>query len=148
VGITRRGCDRREVRPRLGVGRSRRAGGPADRRRVHLDAADALRIRGPRPGGPLLRGYLRRRPQVRPRLDPSQRPTGVRRLPPHPERRPPWHGPVRPPPERGTNLRDDPLRGRGAAMVRAAPNTPEPIAGRLYRDARGVAGWAPAVTSS
>ena len=43
-----RGRDRGEVRPRVGVRRSRRAGGPADRRRLHVDAADALRIRGPR----------------------------------------------------------------------------------------------------
>ena len=54
--------------------------GPADRRRLHVDAADALRIRGPRRRGPLLRRHLRRGPQVRPRADAGQRPAGVRRL--------------------------------------------------------------------
>ena len=45
--LARRGRDRGHVRPRVGVGRSRRAGGPADRRRLHRDASGALRIRGP-----------------------------------------------------------------------------------------------------
>jgi RNA polymerase sigma-70 factor (TIGR02960 family) len=49
------GCDRGQVRQRLGVRRSRRAGGPSDGRRLHLDATDNLRIRGPRRRGPLLR---------------------------------------------------------------------------------------------
>ena len=87
--LTRRGRDRGEVRPRVGVRRSRRAGGPADRRRLHLDAADAVRIRGPRRRGPLLRQPLRRGPQVRPRADASQRSAGVRRLPARPDRHPP-----------------------------------------------------------
>ena len=39
--LTLRGCDRGEVRQRVRVRRSRRAGGPADRRRLHVDAADA-----------------------------------------------------------------------------------------------------------
>ena len=82
--LTRRGRDRGEVRPRLGVRRHRRAGGPADRRRLHVDAADAVRVRGPRRRGPLLRQHLRRGPQVRPRPDPSQRSAGVRRLPARP----------------------------------------------------------------
>ena len=41
----RRGNDRREVRPHVGIGRSRRAGGTADRRRLHVDATHALRVR-------------------------------------------------------------------------------------------------------
>ena len=45
--LTRRGRDRGQVRPRVGVGRPRRAGGPADRRRLHRYASGALRIRGP-----------------------------------------------------------------------------------------------------
>ena len=40
-----------EVRQRLRVRRSRRARGPADRRRLHVDAADAARVRGPRGRG-------------------------------------------------------------------------------------------------
>jgi RNA polymerase sigma factor (sigma-70 family) len=83
--LTRRGCDRGEVRPRLRVRRSRRAGGPADRRRLHVDAADALRIRGPGRRGPLLRQPVRRGPEVRPRADASQRPAGVRGLPARPD---------------------------------------------------------------
>ena len=46
-GLAGRGRDRGQVRPRVGVGRPRRAGGPADRRRLHRDAAGALRIPGP-----------------------------------------------------------------------------------------------------
>ncbi|HEX7428400.1 MAG TPA: sigma factor-like helix-turn-helix DNA-binding protein [Mycobacterium sp.] len=42
--LTLRGCDRGEVRQCVGVGRSRRTGRPPDRRRVHLDAADAVRV--------------------------------------------------------------------------------------------------------
>jgi RNA polymerase sigma-70 factor (ECF subfamily) len=45
--LTPRGRDRGQARPRVGVGRPRRAGGPADRRRLHRDAAGAVRIRGP-----------------------------------------------------------------------------------------------------
>ena len=45
--LARRGRDRGHVRPRVGVGRSRRAGGPADRRRFHRYASGAIRIRGP-----------------------------------------------------------------------------------------------------
>ncbi len=71
-------CDRGEVRQRVGVRRSRRAGGPPDRRRLHVDAADALRIRGPRRRGPLLCQHLRLGPEVRPRADASQRSAGVR----------------------------------------------------------------------
>ena len=44
--LTIRGRDRGEVRPRLRVRRSRRARCPPDGRRLHLDAADALRIQG------------------------------------------------------------------------------------------------------
>ena len=77
----RRGRDRREVRPRVRGRRRRRAGRPADRRRLHLDAADAVRVRGPGPRRPLLRQHLRRGPEVRPRADARQRSAGVRRLP-------------------------------------------------------------------
>ena len=45
--LARRGRDRGQVRPRVGVGRPRRAGGPADRRRLHRYASGAIRIRGP-----------------------------------------------------------------------------------------------------
>ena len=76
-----RGCDRGEVHQRLGVHRSRRACGPADRRRVRLDAAVALRVRGPGRRGPLLRQHLRPAPHVRPRAGTGQRPAGVRNLP-------------------------------------------------------------------
>ena len=44
VNSALRGCDRGEVRQSVGVGRSRRTGRPPDRRRVHLDAADAVRV--------------------------------------------------------------------------------------------------------
>ena len=66
---------------RLAIRRRRRAGRPADRRRVRVDAADAVRVRGPRRRWPLLRQHLRRRPTVRPGADPRQWPAGVRRLP-------------------------------------------------------------------
>ena len=79
--LTHRGCARGEVRPRMGVGRSGRAGGPADPRRLHLDAAHAFRIPGPRRRCPILRQPVRRGPPVRPRADASQRPAGVRGLP-------------------------------------------------------------------
>src|SRR5881394_2456231 len=45
--LARRGLDRRHVRQGVGVRRSRRAGRPADRRRLHRHAAGALRLRGP-----------------------------------------------------------------------------------------------------
>ncbi len=60
--LARRGRDRGEVRQRVGVRRPRRAGRPADRRRLHVDAADALRVRGPGRRRPLLRQHLPRRP--------------------------------------------------------------------------------------
>ncbi len=82
--LTRRGCDRGEVRPCVGVRRSRRAGGAADRRRLHVDATDALRIRGARRRSPLLCQHLQCGSQVRPRSDASQRSAGVRRLPARP----------------------------------------------------------------
>ena len=75
-----------EVRQRVGVRRSRRAGGPSHGRRLHLDATDAVRIRGPRRRGPLLRQPLPCGPEVRPRADASQRSAGVRSLPAHPNR--------------------------------------------------------------
>ena len=82
--LTRRGRARGEVRPRVRVRRSRRAGGPADRRRLRLDAADAVRVRRPGRRGPLLRQPVRRGPPVRPGADPGQRPAGVRDLPARP----------------------------------------------------------------
>ena len=45
--LARRGRNRRHVREGVGVGQSRRAGGPADRRRLHRYASGALWIRGP-----------------------------------------------------------------------------------------------------
>ena len=56
-------ADRRAVHQRLRVCRPRRAGGAADRRRLHVDAAHAARIRGPGPGGRLLRPPVRRGPR-------------------------------------------------------------------------------------
>ena len=82
--LARRGRDRGEVRPRVRVRRHRRAGGAADRRRVHVDAADAAGVRGARRRGPLLRHHLRRGPPVRPGPDAGQRAAGVRRLPARP----------------------------------------------------------------
>ena len=79
---------------RVRVRRSRRAGGPADGRRLHLDATDAVRIRGPRRRGPLLRQHLPRRPEVRPRADASQRSAGVRGLPARLHRHPPRGRPL------------------------------------------------------
>ena len=79
-GLTLGGRNRGEVRQRVGVRRSRRAGGPSDRRRLHVDAADALRIRGARLRGALLRQHLRLGPEVRPRADASQRSAGVRSI--------------------------------------------------------------------
>ncbi len=47
AGLAVGGRDRGEVRQRVLRRRSRRASGPADQRRLHLDAADTLRIPGP-----------------------------------------------------------------------------------------------------
>jgi RNA polymerase sigma factor (sigma-70 family) len=114
--LARRGRDRGHVRPRVGVGRPRRAGGPADRRRLHRDAADALlhrdaadalRIRGPRRRDPLLRQPVRRGPQVRPRPGASQRPAGVRSLPARPGRHLPGDRLLRAHPGRRPDLRHD-----------------------------------------
>jgi hypothetical protein len=124
--FTRRGRARGEVRPRLGVRRSRCAGGPANRRRLHVDAADALRIRRPRRRGPLLRRPVRRGPQVRPGADARQRPAGVRGLPARPWRHPPRDRPLRPDPQRRPDLRHDPLREQRPPMVRATAIAPKP----------------------
>ena len=89
-----------------------------------VDAADALRIRGPGRRGPLLRQPVRRGPQVRPRPDASQRPAGVRGLPARPGRHPPRDRLLRAHPRRRPDLRHDPLRGQRAAVVRATAITP------------------------
>ena len=78
--LRRRGRDHGEIHRRVAGRGRRRAGGSADRRRLHLDAADSLRIHGPGPGGQLLRQPVPRGPQVRPRTDACQRPARVRRL--------------------------------------------------------------------
>ena len=117
---------------------------PSDRRRLHLDATHALRIRGPRRRGPLLRQHLRLGPEVRPRADASQRSAGVRGLPTRPYRHSPRDRPARPHPHRRPDLRHDPLRQQRAPMVRAAAITPKPIGGfrgpsqlsRLFLQAR------------
>jgi len=121
--LTRRGRDRGLVRPRVGVGRSRRAGGPA--------TDDVFIAMPPVPFGYEGRDVVARycaslfsAGAVRPRADPSQRPARVRaylRAPAgirhatasgaHPGRRP--------------DLRHDPLRGQRAAVVRAAAITPD-----------------------
>ena len=44
--LTMRGCDRGEIRQRMGVRRSRRTGRPPDRRRLHVDATDAVQYEG------------------------------------------------------------------------------------------------------
>src|SRR5215469_7518855 len=139
--LTRRGRDRGEVRQRVGVRRYGRAGRAADRRCLHLDAADALRIRGPRRRGPLLRQPVRRGPQVRPGADAGQRPAGVRGLPARPGRHPSRDRPVRPHPHRRPDLRHDPLRQQCAPMVRAAPIAPKPIAGVPGRARGSGAAW-------
>ena len=54
----------RPVCPGVGGGGRGRAGGPAERGRHHLDAPDALRIRGSRDRGRVLRQPLRCRPTV------------------------------------------------------------------------------------
>jgi Sigma-70, region 4 len=84
-----------------------------------------LRIRGPGPGGPLLRQPVRRRPAVRRRADTSQRTAGIRGLPARPHRHPPRDRPVRPHPHRRPDLRHDPLRQQRAPIVRATTNPPE-----------------------
>ena len=65
---------------RLRVRRPRRGGGPADRRRLRLDAADPLRVRGPGRRGPLLRQHPRLGPEVRAGADCG--PTASRRSAP------------------------------------------------------------------
>ena len=62
--LTSRGCDRGRVHACVGIRRSRHAGGTPDRRRVHLDATDAFRVRGPRRCCPLLCQPLRRGPNL------------------------------------------------------------------------------------
>ena len=57
------------------------AGRPVDRRRVHVDATDAVRVRGSGRGRSLLRRVVRRRTEVRSRGDAGQRPAGVRLVP-------------------------------------------------------------------
>src|SRR5215469_10449438 len=122
--LARRGRDRGHVRPRVAVGRSRRAGGPADRRRLHRDAPGAIRIPGPRRRGPLLGPPVRRGPQVRPRAGPGQRPARVRGLPARPGRNPPRGRLLRAHPGRRPDLRHDPVRGQRAAVLRAAAIAP------------------------
>ena len=72
--------DRGQVRSRIRIRRSRLAGGPSHRRRVHLDATVAVRIPGSRAGIPLLCEHLWFRPQIRPHHNASQRPTRARSL--------------------------------------------------------------------
>ena len=104
------------------------AGGPADRRRVHVHAASGAGVRGPRPRGPLLRRHLRLRPQVRPRADTSQRSARVRGLPGHPDRHPARNRPLSAHPRRRPDLRPYFFRKRRAPMVRATAIAREPIA--------------------
>ena len=109
----------------------------ADRRRVHLDAADAVRVPGSRRRGPLLRPPVRRGAQVRPGPGASQRPAGVRGL----RARPGWHqprrGPVRPDPGRRPDRRHDAVRERCPALVRAAAVAAGPVAGELEPEPGG-----------
>jgi len=58
-----------------------------------------------------------------------RRSAGVRDLPSHLHRHPPWNRPVRPHPRRRADLRPDPLREQRASLVRAAAIAPWPIAG-------------------
>ena len=69
-------------------------------------------------------GILQPGPPVRPRPDASQRSTGVRHLPPRPDRHPPRDRPVRPHPHRRPDLRHDPLREQRAPLVRAPHSLP------------------------
>jgi RNA polymerase sigma-70 factor (TIGR02960 family) len=61
-------------------------GGSSHGRRLHLDATNAVRIRGPRRRGGLLRPHLRLGPEVRPGANGSERSAGVRSLPACPYR--------------------------------------------------------------
>ena len=54
--VGRGGAPAHEVRPRLRGGRPRRGGRAADRRRLHLDAADALRVPAAAPPSPTSAG--------------------------------------------------------------------------------------------
>ena len=76
----------------------------------------------------LLHRHLPRRPDVRPRADPGQRPAGLRRLPARPGRHPPRHRPRRRRPGRRPDLRPDPLREQRAPVVRATAFAPGPVA--------------------
>ncbi len=107
--LTRRECDCREVRERLRVGRSGRAGRVAHRRRVHFDAADSARIPGPRCGGAAVREHLPRGQAVRPRSGARQRPAGVRGLPSRIQRHPSRSRPRRSHARRRQDLRVDAL---------------------------------------
>ena len=78
-----RESDPHRVRGVVAVRRPRCAGEAPHRRRVHVDATNAVRVRRPRHRRPLLRQHLRRRPQVRPRPHPRQRPARIRRLSAH-----------------------------------------------------------------
>ena len=111
----------------MGVRRSRRLDRPVDRRRLHLDATDAFRVRGPRDRCPLLRQHLRRRQEVRPRADAGQRSTRVRSLPTHPQRRQPRGGSLRPHTRRRQHPRHDSLRERCAPIIRATATAPESV---------------------
>ena len=80
--LARRERDRGEVRPRVRVRRSRRAGRPADRRRLHRRCRRCPSSTRAGTSWPASApGLFGAGPQVRPRADASQRPAGVRGLP-------------------------------------------------------------------
>jgi RNA polymerase sigma factor (sigma-70 family) len=68
----------------------------ADRRRLHLDAATAVRVPGPGAGFSLLRQHLRLRAHVPIAADTSQRPASSRRLRARVDRHQPRRRPFRP----------------------------------------------------
>jgi hypothetical protein len=103
-------------------------GGSTDRRRLHIDAADTIRIRGPRPLWSLLRRHFSRRPQIRPCGDASQRSTGIRSLSALAPRDQPRDWPLRAHRCWRSHPRHDPIRQQCAPVVRASALTPEPIA--------------------
>ncbi len=124
-----RGRARGQVRPRLGVGRSRRTGRASHRRRLHLDAADPLRIRRAETSlpasSPASFGAGRRFDLVATRANGQPAFGAYLRVP---QRNPPRDRPLRPHPRRRPDLRHDPLRQRRAPMVRAAAIDPQSIA--------------------
>jgi hypothetical protein len=110
---------------------------PSDGRRLHVDAADALRIRGPGRHGPFLRQPVRRGSAVRPGAGASQPPAGVRRLPAQPVRHQSRHRPRQP---QGAGQHDPPVHPSGSAALRRWPGVSAALS--LRRPVRRMPGHA------